>query len=254
LQSVFAFNLTKSPWSVNEFRSRIVGNLNYPSDGESWPTWVLSSHDEVRTVTRFGRRADGFIDTALGTRRAKAAQLMVLALPGAACLFQGEELGLPQVMDLPRDLLEDPIVTRTGNPEKGREGCRVALPWDSSSPSFGFSVGVPRLQQPETWGSISVASQETDNSSFLNFTRAVLQFRREYITRQPDEIVWAELGDDVLAFERGEICCIINFGDEPLTLPKNSHVILSSGELLNGKLPADVGVWVKRRRHASQPQ
>lgn len=246
LQSVFAMNLTKSPWSAAAFRSRIAGNLNFVSDGESWPTWVLSSHDEVRSVTRFGERADGSFDIVVGTRRARAALLITLALPGGACLYQGEELGLPQVKDLPRDLLEDPIVARTGNPENGREGCRVALPWDTSSPSFGFSVGLPRLPQPDIWGSLSTALQETDSSSFLKFTRAALQTRREYIPKQPDEIVWVEFGEDVLAFERGEISCIVNFGDEPFVLPKNSLVILSSEELSNGQLPTDVGVWVQR--------
>jgi len=246
LQSVFAMNLVRSPWRAAEFRSRIAGNLNFVSNGDSWPTWVLSSHDEVRTVTRLGERADGSVDTVVGTRRARAALLITMALPGGACLYQGEELGLPQVMDLPRDLLEDPIVARTGNPAKGREGCRVALPWDTSSPSFGFSTGSPRLPQPLSWGSLSVASQESDGSSFLNFTRALLQRRREYIQQQPEEIVWVEFGDDVFAFDRGDIRCIANFGPEPFALPENSLVLVSSEALFLGRLPTDVAVWVRR--------
>ena len=246
LQSVFTMNLAKSPWSAAEFRSRIAGNLNFAFNGQSWPTWVLSSHDEVRSVTRFARLADGTLDTALGTRRARAALLIALALPGGACLYQGEELGLPQVTDLPRDLLEDPIVARTGDPDKGRDGCRVALPWDESPPSFGFSVTRPRLPQPPQWGALSARSQELDDESFLHFTRAALRARREVIISQPDECAWVELGHEVLSFDRGEVRCIVNFRSEPFDLPHDARIIVSSAEVHDGQIPANGGVWLWR--------
>ena len=246
LQSVFAMNLTKAPWNAREFERLIRGNLNFASDGQSWPTWVLSSHDEVRTVSRFSHLADGQSDVAVGVRRARAAMLVTLALPGSACLYQGEELGLPQVEGLPRELLEDPIVTRTGNPLKGRDGCRVALPWNTSSPSFGFGAGSPRLPQPSSWGEISAAVQERDSDSFLSFTRAALRVRRERVSTQPDTCSWDALGEDVVAFRRGSLQCIVNFGPTPLPLPTDADVVLASGALLDGSLPTDVGVWLIR--------
>ena len=244
LHSVFAMNLAKAPWSAAEFRSRIAGNLDYTANGEAWPTWVLSSHDEVRSVTRFAHRGDGSFDAALGTRRARAALLVTLALPGSVCLYQGEELGLPQVTDLPRELLEDPIVARTGNPDRGRDGCRVAMPWDSSSPSFGFSSGRPRLPQPSNWGELCVESQEADVSSTLHFTRNALRIRRDHILHQPDECVWVELGVDVLSFDRGAIRCIVNFGDQSFALPRDSHILLASDELRDDLLAPGAGVWI----------
>ena len=187
LQSVFAMNLTKAPWDASEFRRLITGNLNFASDGESWPTWVLSSHDETRTVSRFATLSDGTYDVAIGTDRARAALLITLALPGSACIYQGEELGLTQVYDLPRALLEDPIVARTGNSEKGRDGCRVAMPWTSSGPSLGFGAVPARLPQPASWAALSADAQEQNPSSFLHFTRTLLELRRDVITDQNEQ-------------------------------------------------------------------
>ncbi len=246
LQSVFAMNLTKAPWEAAAFRRLITGNLNYAADGQSWPTWVLSSHDEVRSVTRFGTMADGTVDLRLGARRARAALMITLALPGGACLYQGEELGLPQVQDLPFELLEDPIVLRTGLAERGRDGCRVALPWDTSAPSFGFGTASPRLPQPASWGAFSAASQEADPTSFLHFTRAALRVRKENLLHQPDTCDWVELGDDVVAFDRGDVRCIVNFSDTPFQLPEDSLILLASDEVRSGTLPGNGGVWIQR--------
>ena len=247
LQSVFAMNLTKSPWRADEFRRRIADTLDYTSNGESWPTWVLSSHDEVRTVTRLARTADGGRDDAQGARRARSALLITLALPGGACLYQGEELGLPQVEGLARELLEDPIVARTGDPTKGRDGCRVALPWDTSAPSFGFSSVTPPLPQPGGWGSLSVRSQQEDASSFWHFTRAVLRARRATLLRQPDECRWVELGPDVLAFDRGDVRCVVNFGVTPYVLAPGDHIIVASEVVHERMLAPDAGVWLRRQ-------
>jgi alpha-glucosidase len=246
LQSVFAMNLTKASWNARVFEELIRGNLNYPHDGESWPTWILSSHDEVRTVTRFAQLANGNSDLATGERRARAAMLLTLALPGSACLYQGEELGLPQVQDLPRALLEDPIVARTGNPLKGRDGCRVALPWTTDGPSFGFGAAAPRLPQPDTWGAISVAAQEADANSFLAFTRAALRERHRHIAHQTDACTWESWGENVLAFARGPLVCVVNFGDTGVALPETAEIVLASAPLEEGYLAADAAVWMLR--------
>jgi len=246
LQSVFTMNLVKSPWNAAEFENRIKGALNFKTDGTSWPTWALSSHDEIRSTSRFARNLRGDFDLTLGLRRAKAALLLTLALPGGACIYQGEELGLPQVDGLPFELLEDPIVARTGDPSKGRDGCRVALPWDSTPPSFGFSESAPpRLPQPENWGEVSVAEQLASSESFLNFTRAALRLRQENVASQPDALRWNDCGADVVSFDRGEIRCIVNFGSEPIILPENCLVILATEKIENNVVGSDVGVWIQ---------
>jgi len=246
LQSVFVMNLTKAPWSAEAFRTCISASLTFDPSGESWPTWVLSSHDEVRTVTRFARLSDGTADLERGTQRARAALLITLALPGAACLYQGEELGLPQVLDLPREVLEDPIVARTGIPEKGRDGCRVALPWDTSAPAFGFGDVAPRMAQPTNWAGLSVSAQEADPTSFLHFTRATLRARANYLATVDAEVKWVSLGEGVLAFDRGDVRCIVNFSERPVALDEHALIVAQSCELVNHQLPPDAGVWVLR--------
>jgi alpha-glucosidase len=244
MQSVFAFNLTKSPWTAGEFRTRIEGHLNFDSQGATWPTWILSSHDEVRSATRL---AEGGTP-AVGRARARAALLLTLALPGAACVYQGEELGLPQVIDLPVELLEDPIVARTGKPERGRDGCRVGLPWTTEMPGYGFSATSPRLPQPTSWATYAVSEQEREESSFLHFTRTAIAARRKFINGTTDDVRWIDLGSDVVAFERGDIRCVMNFSDHPIEID-DATVLLSSGDVTRGHVARDTTVWLNRSVH-----
>ena len=99
--------------------------------------WVLSNHDRPRHVTRYGGGDSG-------TRRARAAALLQLALPGAAYLYNGDELGLPDV-DLPDEALQDPIWERSGHTERGRDACRIPLPWSGTEPPYGFSPAARHL-------------------------------------------------------------------------------------------------------------
>lgn len=244
LHSVFAMNLAKLPWSARQFRHRIDQHLSSFYPDESWLTWVSSSHDEVRTVTRYAQGDEEHSDPALGVRRAKAALLMTLALPGGACLYQGEELGLPQVTDIPVEMLEDPIVLRTGDPSKGRDGCRVALPWTLSGPSFGFSVVAPRVAQPTEWTHLSVESQEQDRNSFLHFTRRVLHLRRHYIDDAVSDMEWLDWSDDIVAFERGRLRCVINFSDVPFALASPGRIAVMSETSGSGWLAPNSGAWL----------
>ena len=102
---------------------------------------MLNNHDMPRSVTRYAGGAPGAGpgDLELGLARARAAALLMLALPGSAYLYQGEELGLPEVTDLPEHVLTDPMFHRTGGARRGRDGCRVPLPWTAAHDSFGFS-------------------------------------------------------------------------------------------------------------------
>jgi alpha-glucosidase len=159
LSQTFNFDLLEADWDVDQFRSIIDTNLAEIHNTGSSPTWVLSNHDVVRHASRYGLPAgqdyvswllsggqEPHEDRAAGLRR--AATLLVLALPGSTYLYQGEELGLFEVADLPRERLEDPVWEPSGHQRKGRDGCRVPLPWAPHGLSFGFAPDGAHLPQP----------------------------------------------------------------------------------------------------------
>jgi len=223
----------------------------------------LGCHDTPRVATRYGlplaedRPAqqvarqwlltDGatpHLDRALGERRARAAIMILLALPGSAYIYQGDELGLQEVADLPREVLEDPMASRTAK-EKGRDGCRVPLPWSADGPSYGFGERVGHLPQPEWFVAYAVGVQEADPGSTLNLYRRALALRSELFAG--DDLRWVESESSVLHFARpGGVRCITNFGTEPIALPA-SEILLSSGQLDHGRLPSDTTVWLRAR-------
>ena len=216
------------------------------------PTWVLSNHDVVRPVTRYGRADTSFdlqdrrhgapTDRALGLRRARAAALLAMALPGAVYLYQGEELGLPEVEDLPDDLRQDPIWPRSGHTDPGRDGCRVPLPWSGDEPPFGFGAGDPWLPQPPDWKDLTVEAQDADPGSMLNLYRAALALRREHLG--DGSLSWLPSAGGVLAFRRDSgLTCTINLGAEPV--PVAGEVLLASGPLADGLLPPDTAAWTR---------
>ena len=213
----------------------------------------MSNHDINRHVTRYGRGEtahplhglpDDPVDLPLGTRRARAAILLELALPGAVYLYQGEELGLPEVDDIPEALLADPTWERSGRTRRGRDGCRVPLPWTRSGPSFGFGAATPWLPQPADWATLSVEAEEDDRTSMLWLYRDALRTRRGLAELQGDRYTWLDLGDDVIAFTRGDrFACVVNFGSQPITLPPGE--MLLSSIPLDGGLPSDAAAWVR---------
>ena len=221
-------------------------------------TWVLSNHDVVRHVTRYGLRegtdyvewllSDGLepvLDEAMGRRRARAATLFMLALPGSAYLYQGEELGLPEVADLPADVLQDPIWLRTAHTQKGRDGCRVPLPWQADGDSLGFGSGHGWLPQPAGFGPLAVATQLADPDSTLQLYLGALRLRREL---QTDEVLdWLPTDSpDVLHFARpGGWHCVTNFGTASVALPAGD-VRVASGPVADGLLPGETTVWLTR--------
>ena len=173
LHTAFTFDYLHASWDAAELRQVIDATRQALEPLGSPPTWALSSHDEIRHVSRFGRSARWSAgglrrgvgtDLELGTRRARAAVLLTLALPGSAYLYQGEELGLPEVDDLPDEVLQDPVFSRTGGRVRGRDGCRVPLPWSGVEPPYGFSpAGASTwLPQPSTWAALTVEAQLGD--------------------------------------------------------------------------------------------
>ncbi|MBX6768936.1 MAG: glycoside hydrolase family 13 protein, partial [Actinomadura rubrobrunea] len=184
LHTAFNFDFLRAPWDAARLREVVDSTLGALTEVGAPATWVLSNHDVVRHVTRYGREhtesrgpvhdPGESLDLEQGTRRARAAALLMLALPGGAYIYQGEELGLPEVEDIPEDRLQDPVWERSGHTRRGRDGCRVPLPWSGDAPPYGFSaVDVePWLPQPESWKSLSVERQTGDPASMLEQYRS----------------------------------------------------------------------------------
>lgn len=269
LQQAFFFELLVQPWNADAMRAAVQRGLYQMDATGATMTWTLSNHDIPRTVSRYGRlrieqstgsaadpiqiaRARGEVDLDLGERRARAAILLLLALPGSVYLYQGEELGLPEVYDLPDSVRQDPIFFRSGGLELGRDGCRVPLPWDEASrPSFGFSpagsAAAPWLPQPDWFGKYAVATQQDDVSSCLRLYRKALSSRRRTFSDPAHGVEWLATGarTDVIAFRRDRAVCVVVTGSEPFELPPTwGQVVLGSQDVLNRTLPANAAAWL----------
>ena len=248
LHCAFNFDALKAPWSAEHLRRVIDDSTEAIWDVGASATWVLSNHDTIRHRTRYGRdqREAGapagsvVSDLARGLRRARAAVLLELALPGGAYIYQGDELGLPEVEDLPENVLDDPIWERSGRQVRGRDGCRVPMPWSGTEPPFGFSPAQaqPWLPQPSTWRDLTAHAQRDDPASHLSLYRTALRIRRQHPALGDGRLQWVAAADDVLCFDREPgFRCVVNFGPEPCALPAHGEVLLTSLQL-DDDLPA----------------
>jgi alpha-glucosidase len=248
LNTVFNFPYLNCPWDAAALK-KVIDDAPIPA------TWVLSNHDVDRHVSRYGRADTSFdlqgrdhsqpVDLVLGTRRARAAALLTMALPDAVYIYQGEELGLWEVEDIPDDLRQDPIWHRTGGRDPGRDGSRVPLPWIGTEPPFGFCNGCqPWLPQPKEWRDLTVEHESGDPGSMLQLYRAALRIRRERLGAGP--MTWLPSPEGVLAFDRGDrLRCVVNISAAPAELPAGS-VLLASGALGAGAtVPPDTAVWLE---------
>jgi alpha-glucosidase len=185
-------------------------------------------------------------DLALGTRRARAAALLMLALPGGAYIYQGEELGLYEVEDLPEQALQDPTWERSGHTIRGRDGCRVPLPWTGDTPPYGFSTSgaAPWLPQPHDWKSYTAEANQADRTSMLQLYRSALRLRRTNPDLRGEEFRWLDGPPGTLVFKRGDsLLCAINLSDQPVPVPCPASPLLASGPLgKDGMLPPDTTV------------
>ncbi|MET0523167.1 MAG: glycoside hydrolase family 13 protein [Nocardioides sp.] len=258
LHSAFNFDYMASPWQAAALRGSIEQTLEVHERVGAPATWVLSNHDVTRPVTRYGREDTAFAfdtkrfgtptDLALGTRRARAAALLAMALPGAFYLFQGEELGLPEVEDIPVDRIHDPMHERSGGIDPGRDGCRVPFPWSGDAPPYGFSRAPvePWLPQPDDWAPLTAAAQENRADSMLALYRAGLSLRRERPELGAGTLAWLDLGPDVIAFRRGDdFVSVTNLSGGPIDLPASDRIWLASAPLEGGHLPADATAWLR---------
>ncbi len=253
----FNFDFLSAEWDAEEMREVLTTSIDAAHEVGAAPTWVLSNHDVVRHTTRYGLpkgtdwRAwllDGphdILDAELGLTRARAATLLMLALPGGVYLYQGEELGLPEVWDLPLDVLDDPVWEQSGRTRKGRDGCRVPLPWTVEGMSLGFGTGDSWLPQPEGFAALSVEAQSGVDGSTLELYRSALVERKRLFVGD-ESIEWLDAPEGVIAFRRGSgVECWVNFSAKPVPLDAGRTHVLASGELTpNGELPVDTTVWL----------
>ncbi|HEX6355775.1 glycoside hydrolase family 13 protein [Actinophytocola sp.] len=256
LHSAFNFDFLSCPWDAARLREVVDATLAAHAPVNAPATWVLSNHDVTRHVTRYGRADTSFsfadrqhqapTDPRLGTRRARAAALLAMALPGGVYVYQGEELGLSEVEDLPDDVRQDPVFARTAGRDIGRDGCRVPLPWAGSTSPYGFnSTGVePWLPQPADWAASTVEAQTGEPGSMLELYRSALRLRRTEPALGDGTLTWLSV-PGALAFARDEtFACLVNLSMATVPLPPNTDVLLASGPL-DGGLPPDTAVWLR---------
>jgi alpha-glucosidase len=193
-------------------------------------------------------RPRGEIDTVVGEARARAGALFLLGLPGSAYLYQGEELGLPEVQDLADHARRDPIWARSHGTEHGRDGCRIPLPWTADAPHFGFTDGdsPPWLPQPEWFAKYAVHVQQADQASTLAFYRAAVRARRALFTDAPHNVSWLLSGRaDVLAYQRGDVVAVTVFGGAAFALPDDWGTLALRSDLLQSRLlPPNCAAWL----------
>jgi len=247
LHQSFNFSWLLADWSAPAFAEVVRGTLEAMAPVDASPTWVLSNHDVVRHPTRYGGGARGLA-------RARAATLVMLALPGSCYLYQGEELGLEEV-DVAPEHRQDPSWFRTG--EVGRDGCRVPMPWSGQEPPYGFGPpgSTPWIPQPADWGGLTVEAQRADPGSTWSFYQRALAARHRHARGAgPVELIAApaEWGADVLAFRRGSLGVVLNCGEVPVPLP-TGRLLVASGDSDPGVLAPDHAVWLELPQGSSGP-
>ena len=251
----------------------------------SAPTWVTDNHDNTRSVTRYASdrqlvgdyvpqseeaHGDDYVeagtpepptmahpDPELGLRRAGAMALVLLSLPGSAFVYNGQELGLPNVDDLPDEVLQDPLWERSGRTERGRDGCRIPMPWSGTEPPFGFAPAGTRtwLPQPAGWAALTAQAQEADPGSTLRLYRTLLALRRANPALRTGSVSWLPAPQHALAFERmaypaqhpgaAVFEVWLNLAADPIPLPAGEVIVASAP--VEGSIPADTAVWIRTR-------
>ncbi|MCL2516148.1 MAG: glycoside hydrolase family 13 protein [Microbacteriaceae bacterium] len=260
MQQTFNFTYLETPWQAGALRDVIRSSIDAFAAVGAPSTWVLSNHDVVRHATRLALRIENAQGAGLGPRdvknlperhfglrRARAATALMLALPGSAYLYQGEELGLPEIVDLPDDARQDPTWFRTGGERYGRDGCRVPIPWEADAPAYGFSTtGASWLPQPELWAEYARDVQAADPSSTLSMYRELLELRREHGLGLGSVEFLDGYGEDVVALRNGDVIAIANLGGWDLEIPDGR--VIAASEPVGRNLAPDTTVWLVEQR------
>ncbi|MFD8753019.1 glycoside hydrolase family 13 protein [Kitasatospora sp. NPDC059577] len=242
LHQAFNFQYLGTDWDAAALREVIDLSLDSMRPVDAPTTWVLSNHDVTRHATRFanepglGTQIRTAGDRELGLRRARAATLLMLALPGSAYVYQGEELGLPDVTDLPDEVRQDPSFFRQAGQDGYRDGCRVPIPWSGTEAPYGFgpAAGGPSwLPQPASWAELSVEAQTGDPTSTLELYRSALAVRRAQADLGAGTgVEWLDGPEGTLAFRRGSFVCTVNTTGEPVRIAAPGTLLLASTDLV----------------------
>lgn len=239
----FNFRLLEAEFSAASVQAAIEHSLLAVQDSPAPATWTISNHDTVRPVSRYGGGA-------VGLARARAMALVQLALPGPAYVYNGDELGLPNV-ELPDWALQDPVWKRSGRTVRGRDGCRIPLPWEGNSSPYGFSATPGTwLPMPGDWANRTVEAQLEDPGSTLSLYRQALELRQQHCACTGTEVEWYGAPPGCFAFRRkgNGLVCALNASGAPVSLPAG-QLLLASGPLarIGERLPPDTAVWLKEQ-------
>ncbi|GAB2674506.1 glycoside hydrolase family 13 protein [Thalassiella azotivora] len=260
MHQAFNFDYLEAAWRGPDLRRVVEHSLAADAAVGAPTTWVLSNHDVVRHASRLGlpvgtHRPNGIgatdpqPDAELGLRRARAASALMLALPGSAYVYQGEELGLPEHTTLPDEVRQDPTFFRTGGEHLGRDGCRVPMPWAAGAPGLGFGPsGRTWLPQPDAYRELAADAQDGVPGSTLELYRMGLRLRRD-LALGAGSLEWVDTGEDVVCLRNGSVLVVTNLGEQPVVLPDGAEVLLVSGDLVDDAgrqaVPTDVTAWVR---------
>ncbi|GAA3933274.1 glycoside hydrolase family 13 protein [Microbacterium soli] len=258
MHQTFNFPYMMTAWDADALRDVIRESLDEFGRVGAPSTWVLSNHDVIRHASRLaltadspqgdgiGPRSAGKPDPVIGLSRGRAATTLMLALPGSAYLYQGEELGLPEAMEIPDEFRQDPTWFRSNGERYGRDGCRVPLPWTASGTAFGFNdTGASWLPQPAEWARFARDAEETQPDSTLNLYRALLTERRAR-KLGTGTLVWEDTDASAVAFRRGDLHVIANLSDAPIELGEDVTFVIRSEPFTGTALPANTAAWFTR--------
>jgi alpha-glucosidase len=234
----FNFRMVRAEFDVAEIHDSIENTLAAAAIENATPTWTLENHDVERGPSRYGGGAAGL-------DRARAMAMVTLALPGAMFLYNGQELGLPNV-ELPDEALRDPTWERSGHTVRGRDGCRIPIPWGRDTPPFEFSTSHDTwLPMPPEWAALTVERQLSETDSTLALFRRALELRSSRAEFTGNQVEWLPAPRGTLVFERGDhgLRCALNASKRAVPLPRGD-LILTSAPLVDGKLPANAAAWL----------
>lgn len=256
MHTAFNFDFLTCEWDADQYRAKIEASMEADEKVGAPTTWVLSNHDTMRHTSRLGRDDQPGVhkefigpddpqpDEALGLRRARAATMLELALPGSAYLYQGEELGLPDHTTLPHEYRQDPAWFQSNHEELGRDGCRIPLPWESDAPGLGFSPnGKTWLPQPESYARYAVDQQRDQKGSTLELYRTMLRLRRE-LGLGSGTLTWLDSPKGVLMFENAGVLVVINVSGDPVAVPAGREVLVASAAV-DGEIPENTAAWLR---------
>jgi alpha-glucosidase len=172
---------------------------------------------------------------------------MMLALPGGAYIYQGEELGLPEHTTIDGNFRQDPTYFRTKGERVGRDGCRVPIPWEADAPAFGFSpTGESWLPQPDLYKSYARDLQEGVQGSTLELYKSLLAHRKNLGLGLGD-LKWVEkyCSDNSLGYQNGNVLVIANFEGAPIELPAGEVLVSTQSDISAKVLQKNQAVWIK---------